>query len=230
MRTFVTVVAGALVIVASAFANNIAVTGSATATAGFGDTLGAYSASYALNWNSGSAWIAPGGSVNPYLLITLNQPALVDSVTVYGGGNSLLFSAFDIFVGSLAPNLGSFDSISESDLIAQLEGAGSNMTLIGTETDQADGYVWTDSFAVSTSTPIQYVLYLGISGDGPGCDVTVCAPGTGTTGVGGQDDAFTSGIVVDDPPTPEPATFGLFGAAALLFGLTRRFRHKPIRS
>lgn len=133
-----------------------------------------------------------------------------------------MFSAFDVFVGSALPNLANFSTLSQTALIAQLEGTGSNMSLIGTETDQLDGYAWADSFAVSPSAPIQYMLYLGISGGTniPACSGT-CEPGIVTAGIG-QDDAFTTGIAIST--TPEPATFGMFGAAMLLIGFARRSR------
>ena len=228
MRTFVTVVAGAMVSVASMFANNMAITGFATASADATLTFGGvtYSADNALNWCSGSEWVAPGGTSNPYLLISLSSPTTIGAITVNGVGNPNLFTAFDIFVGSLTPDLANYSTLTQSELIAQLEGSGSNMVLVGTEMDQVDGTAWSDTFTVPTSTPISYVLYLGISGDGSGCGGT-CEPGTATfdgsgTPMGGEDDAFTTGIVVDT--TPEPATFGLFGISTLLLGFVRRFR------
>jgi hypothetical protein len=242
MRTLLTIVAGVALAAASAFANNIAVTGMATATASSSLTMNGttYAASGALNWSSGE-WVAPGGTsadsttngitYNPYLLITLNQPATVDSITVYGAGHAALFSAFDIFVGNTSPltalssnNVGiSSQTMTQTSVLNLLSG----MTLVGqTLNQQGSTTGWSDTFSVSTAAPIQYVLYLAISGNGTGCATTPCYPGDATFDnnghpISGQEDAHSTGIVVD--AVPEPVTLGFMLLGGLVF-FANRFR------
>ena len=218
MRVFVTAWMVAFALASSAFAGNIALT-SLGASATCGGTLALpnypdicylilpypnpggtqYLPSNTIDGDPATQWVAPGGTQNPTLLINLGGLYTVDSITISGVGNPGRSVGFSVFVGT------------SSDLTT-LEGG----TAIGTVGSQADGTLWNDTFLVSTSSQIQYVLY----------DVTF-ANGNGTSGTTGVEDAFAATISVDhpdDPSVPEPGTFGLMGAGLLALSFTRRSR------
>ena len=94
--------------------------------------------------------------------------------------------------------------------------------------NMADGTPWAISGLVSTSTPVQYILYL--SANSPSGCPTNCFPGNANFVQGvptfGQDDAFATEISADDPmlPTPEPAMIGLVGLSLLALGFVLRYR------
>ena len=83
---------------------------------------------------------------------------------------------------------------------------------------------------MSPSTPIQGVLYEGVddTANNANCQGGVCYPGSAVfnnstsppTPLTGQDDAFTTEILVD--AIPEPTTVGLFSVGLLVLGFARR--------
>ena len=181
MRVFVTVLIAAFALASSAFAGNIALT-PATATCGgtplpcfltFPFPAGTqYLASNTIDGNSATEWVAPGGTVNPYVLIDLLAPHTVDNVDVFGVGNSGRFIGFSVFVGM------------SSDLTTLR-----SSTAIGTVANQPGGTAWSDLFSVSTSSQIRYVLY----------DVTISNTGSADAI---HDDAYATTISVDGVPEP----------------------------
>src|ERR1017187_7662277 len=216
MRFSVSALVAAVALASPAYAGNIALT-SMGATATCGGTIvlpdypdicyliyyypsgTQYLPSNAIDGDPATQWVAPGGTQNPTLLINLGGLYTVDSITISGVGNPGRSVGFSVFAGT------------SSDLTT-LEGG----TAIGTVGSQADGTLWNDTFLVSTSSQIQYVLY----------DVTF-ANGNGTSGTTGVEDAFAATISVDhpdDPSVPEPGTFGLMGAGLLALSFTRRSR------
>lgn len=155
----------------------------------------------------GNEWVAPGGTGNPFLLVDLppGGPFTVDSVSVYGYGSDGDEIGFSVYVG----NCSSLDSV--ATCAGNLEAGSEGGTLIGSDTE-IGGSWWEDTFAVSTATPIQDVLYdVTLSN----CD-GVCI--TSTT----LNDAYLNEITVD--ATPEPATFGMIGAGLLALGFKWRYR------
>ena len=214
MRFAVAALTAAFALASSAFANNIALSSlGATATCGGIITLPDYpnlcyliypypsgtdySSSNPIDGDQGTEWVAPGGTQDPTLLIDLGGLYTVDDVTIEGVGNPGNSIGFSVYVGT------------SSDL-ATLEAG----TPIGTVPSQLGGTPWTDGFSVSTSSPIQYVLY----------DVTTSNPNP-TVGLGGSDgldDAYASTILVDE--APEMGTFGLMAAGLLAWGFIRHSR------
>lgn len=173
---------------------------SATATSNYNTT--GYMPNLAIDSNQSTEWVGGlGGLTNgmPWLLINLGQQYNVDSVTVYGVGNSDWTTSFDVFVGTLA----ALQNIEQNGAGA----AGAGATLVEAVTGQADGTAWSLMGSIAP-TQTQYVLY----------------EATGTPGWNGQDDAFAAEITADAAATPEPATIGLIGFALLGFGLARRKR------
>ncbi len=177
-------------------------------------------------------WVAPGGTVQPYLLINLGSTYAVDYLTVSGVGNPGLSTSFDVFVSENNPvaALNCISSLTGPETSATsaicLSTIESTMTLALSVLNQQDGGSgWTTpQGSVSTATPTQYVLYYAVDSS-TNCPIAGCFPGNGITSTQiGQEDAFATSIVVD--AVPEPATFGLFSAALLAFGLVRRFRQQ----
>ncbi len=229
MRVFVVALIAALALASSAFAGNIALDAAAggIATAYCGGTgtqpcnLPGYVASNAIDGinATNSLWVAPGSSLpepaNPYmpwLMIDLGAPETVDYVTVYGWGTSGYQITYNLYVGT-DPN--------PLDYSAGTYALGTTGTEIATDiTPTAFGAYpspgWSDQFAVSTASPIQYVFYQVVASQ---------ADQFGHTVAGGYDDGYASEILVDDPdspPAPEPGTFGLLGAGLLALGLAWR--------
>lgn len=201
MRIFVTALTLAFVLASSAFAGNVALTGlGASATCGgtpapcelnFGGTT--YGASNTIDGNPATLWVAPGGTVNPYVLVDLGKLYTIDFVTISGVGNAARSIGFSVYAGT---------SSSVSTLLAG--------TAIGSTT-QPGGTAWNDTYSVSTSSPIRYVLY----------NVTVSNTGSADTT---HDDAYANTILAD--AVPEPGTVGLIGAGLLALGFTLRSRRK----
>jgi len=195
MRIFVTALMLAVALTSSAFAGNVALSGlGASATCGGTPscTLTTFVPGNAIDGSLATEWVAPGGTVGPYLLVNLGQLYTIDSVTISGVGNASESIGFEVFVGT-------------SSSVATLEG-GTPITG-GSQIIQADGTAWNDTYSVSTASPIQYILY----------DVTTSNSGAGDTT---HDDAFTTEIAAD--ATPEPGTIGLIGSGLLALGFTLR--------
>ena len=205
---------GALALAGSASASNIALISlGATATASNQLSFNGvnYFATNAIDGSLATEWVAPGltgaptppTTVEPWLLINLGQLYTVDSVTVDGIGNPGLNTSFDIFVGTLAALTN----------IANGGAPGAGATLVLQVVNQADGSSWSLSGSVLTSSQIQYVLYEAVNVTIPSsnCANSSCYPGSavfsGQTPVSGQEDAFTTEILVD--AVPEPTTMGL---------------------
>ena len=192
MRIFVTALIVVLALTGSAFAGNVALSSlGATASCG-GDSpcfltyLGtAYVPANTIDGSLATTWVANGPTVDQYVLVTLNQPYTIDSVTIQGLGTPGDFQSFDVFVGGAGSTAAS--------LLAS--------TPVGTNNDQPDGTAWTDTYSVSTSSPIQYVLYENTGGTDYGSATEISA----------------------DATVPEPGTFSLIGGAGmLLLGFARR--------
>lgn len=218
MRAFLTALIAVFVLTSSAFAGNIALDpaagGIATASCGGTETVPGnpncwlisgiqYLPSNAIDGDPNTKWIAPGGTTNPYLLINLGGLFTVDSITVSGVGNPGYDMNFEVFAG------GTQSPGATNDQIAAALEAGSAVGVYDA-VGLSGGAAWTATFSVSTSTPIEYVLY----------DVTLSSNGNDS----GIDDAYANTISVDDPNLPEPGTFGLIGAGILALGFSRRFR------
>jgi len=155
MRIFVTALIVVLALTGSAFAGNVALSSlGATATCG-GDspcfaTVGGtqYLPSNTIDGSLATTWVANGPTVDQYVLVTLNQPYTIDSVTINGLGTTGDFQSFDVFVGGAGSTAAS--------LLAS--------TPVGINADQVDGTAWSDTYSVSTSSPIQYILYENTGG------------------------------------------------------------------
>ncbi|MGA3098422.1 MAG: discoidin domain-containing protein [Bryobacteraceae bacterium] len=185
MRIFVTALMLAVVLASSAFAGNVALTSLGATAQSYCGTGGATSpcnlgsdvANYAIDNNSTTQWIANGAVVNPYVLINLGAVYNVDFVSVSGVGNTGNTISFELFGGLTS----------------------TPVTVLGTETLQAGGTAWTDTFTLPTPANYQYVEYY----------VT-----------GGTDWGYATTIDVD--ATPEPGTIGLIGSGLLALGFTLR--------
>jgi hypothetical protein len=209
MRILVSGLIAVSFLASSAFAGNVALL-SLGATATCGGTpacnLSGYPAANTIDGTesyNGSGvdtdvWVAPGGTVSPYLLINLGQLYTVDSVTISGQGNPGYTIGFEVFVGGAA------DSTA-----ALLLSSGTQITP-GTvvQTDGIRNALWSDTFSVSPASKIEYVLL----------DVTQ----SNSTGNPTWEDAGAAEITVD--AVPEPGTLGLIGAGLLALGFTRRSR------
>jgi hypothetical protein len=201
MKLFSTVLAVSFVLVGSANAGNIATFGTATCGASTPCQLGPYAPGNAIDGDLSTIWVAPGVMTDPYLLIDLNQTALVDSITIYGFGNLGRDLQFELFAGTTSN-------------VATLEGGtalGGEVLEAGTGQYPNPAGNWSFTYNFSSPTAISAVLV----------DFT-CAFGS-TSNVGGcpssLDDAYVSEVNVD--AVPEPATFGLIGIGLLALGFQR---------
>jgi hypothetical protein len=184
MRIFVTALMLAVALASSAFAGNVALTSLGATAQSYCGTGGATSpcdytthvANLAIDGNSSTQWIANGAVINPYVVINLGALYTIDFVSVSGVGNTGNTISFEVFGGTTP----------------------SPAILLGTETGQAGGSAWTDTFTTPPST-YQYIEYY----------VT-----------GGTDWGYATTIDVD--ATPEPGTVGLIGAGLLALGFTLR--------
>ncbi len=228
MRTLSTLVFGTFAFVSSACATNVALTSlgatvsSNPSTAWIANVDGvpqSFPATNAIDGNTSTEWVAPGvnqpgGTMGtPYLLINLGKLFTVDSVTVDGVGNPGLTTSFDIYVGTLAV------------LMSIANGGVPDFAPVLTALNQPDGGAgWSLTGAVSTSTQVQYVLYVATNSTA-GCS-TNCFPGNASFSngepVSGQDDAFVSEILVN--AVPEPATIALLALTILAAGFAWRSR------
>jgi hypothetical protein len=187
--------------VSTSYANNVALSSlGATATTNAYLTYKgvSYVPSNVIDVNPTTEWVSPGGTIGPYLLINLGQLYSVNSIQVDGVGNPGLTTSFNIYVGT-SPDL------------ATLEGSQPVLSVL----DQADGVAWSLGTNM-VATSIQYVLYLATAST-QGCP-SACYPGNAyfdnnAVPLAGQDDAFTTGIIVN--AIPEPITFGPFAIALL---------------
>ena len=211
MRTLVPLIVGAFVLVGSVFASDVALNAPASscslvpgtnscslAPITVGGTTYTFTASNADDGITTNEWVAPGGTMSPYLLIALPQAYTgVTSVVIDGLGNTGDFSSFNVYAGTVS-----------SLTLANLE----SMPEIYSTTNQADSSSgWSQTITAGLPAAIQYVLYLGTG-----------APGTGT-----QDDANVAEILVNTATTtPEPTTMGLISLSLLTFGLVRRRRSR----
>jgi hypothetical protein len=202
MRIFVSGLIAVFILASCAFATDVAPGGTATCgpTSGVGCNLGGtHPASNAIDGLSNTQWIAPSDAVDPYVLVALAQPSTVDYVTVEGVGNAGYYLTFEIFVGT---------SSSVSTLMSSgTDITGGPVTITGTGGSPG----WSDTYTVSTASPIDYVLYY-----------VTASNGNSGGAAGTYDDAYVQEIVVD--AVPEPVTLGLFGAGLLALGFARRFR------
>lgn len=249
MRTVITLVAGALIVAGSALANLIpsSIIGFSTQQ---NQTGGCCLAMYSDDGTQTTEWADDGETANAYLLLSLGQvyaPPL--AISVSGVGTPNLFTAFDVFVfgpdalTAVDGTLANWWNTTNPDFISDLVTDGANLVM--NVTYQADGSPWTinstdpDSANVNlfpiTIPSVEYVLYASIPATGSNAvcpqSLTVqnqdgtCFQGdaffSDGTPTGGQEDAYTTEIVVTS--LPEPATFGLFGAGILLLGFSRRF-------
>jgi hypothetical protein len=130
--------------------------------------------------------------VDPYVLITLNQPYLIDSVTISGAVSGTNQISWEVFVGGVGSTVSSLE-------------AG---TPIGTE--NVTGPTWSYTLPVSTSSPVEYILY----------EVTT-SYGNPSGDTAGYDYAYANDIGAD--AVPEPGTFSLIGGVGMLaLGVFRR--------
>jgi len=206
MRILVAVFIFVLALTGSASAGNVALAPGATAvcegtplpceltiagtTYGAADTIDG-------NPDPADKWVAPGGTSSPGVLVNLGSLYTIGSIVITGVGSSGESIDFEVFVGTNS-------SLSTTDTAVGTLVSG------GTPVQEFGGAMWTAIFAVSPSTPIQYILY----------DVTTSSMSLG--GGGSLDDAYANDIEAFTP-TPEPGTFGLIGGAGLLvLGLVRR--------
>jgi hypothetical protein len=226
----------------SAFAGNIALDAAAggIATAYCGGTgaqpcnLAGYGPLNAIDGTDSTVWVAPGSSTPgvapyaPWLMIDLNALDTVDYVTVSGWGNIwpgdvVQEITYDLYVGT-DPNPADYSEGTCAPGATCTEIA-ANITAHAVEPSGTfpSGSPWiSPQFAVSTSSPIQYVFYEVVASQ---------ADQYGHTVAGGYDDAYASTIFVDDPNVPEPGvpepgTFGLLGAGLLALGFTWRSRRQ----
>jgi len=241
MRTLVTALFGVLALAGSAFATNIALDSAAGGIASIYNYNGYlqnypsagdnYPATNAIDGSLSTPWVAPGGTVapNPYFLVNLGQLYTVDSLTVDGNGNNNLTTSFDVFVGTLAaltaietaaagtasPSCPSGDGYCAEPLIVSsyLEGA----------------IPWSQTGLVSTTTQIQYVLYIATNSSNSvsACYQSNCYPGSAlpfgsSAPTSGQDDAAVNELLVDATTLPEPTTIGLVGITLLGLGFAKR--------
>ena len=203
MRIFVTALTLAVALACSAFAGNVALSPGATATCEGTPTpcqLSGYGASLTIDGlgylaNPADEWVAPGGTANPAVLVNLGAAYNIDYITITGVGNVGNQIQFELFVGTN----GALSS-TNTGVGTLVPGSLTTQTATGTG-------AWSDTFAVSPFTPIQYILY----------DVTGSYGGSKTTG---WDDAYANDIIAD--AVPEPGTIGLIGAGLLALGFTLR--------
>jgi hypothetical protein len=154
-------------------------------------------------------------------MIDLNALSTVDYVTVSGWGNIWpgdveMRITYNLYVGT-DPN--------PNDYLTNRYALGTtgaeiaaDITPFGNGEYPSISGQWTSpQFAVSTSSPIQYIFYDVVASQ---------ADQSGHTVAAGYDDAYASEITVDEAPTPEPGTFGLLGAGLLALGFTWRSRRR----
>jgi hypothetical protein len=188
MRIFGTALILAFALASSAFAGNVAPLGTVTCGTSTPCEIPGFLATYAIDGNPATKWVAYGSTTSPYLLLNLGQLYTVDSVTITGSGTPFYSIGFSVYVGT----------------------SSSPGTLIGSKTEAAGASPWSDTFSVSTSSKIQYVLY----------NVTGSFISNGAT----YEYPYASEISVD--AVPEPGTVSLIGAGLLALGFTLRSRKK----
>ena len=210
MRIFVTALIVALALTGSAFAGNVALSSLGATAVCDGTptpcslTSPARPASNTIDGISGvgqnaDKWVAPGSTQNPGVLVNLGQLYTIDSITISGVGNVGNSIDFEVFVGT-NPLLSTTDTA-----VGTLISGGSPVLV----TQTVAGQLWSDTFTVSTSSPIQYILY----------DVTSALGFNGGTS---PDDAYANDIAADSP-VPEPGTLSMIGGAGLLgLGFVKR--------
>jgi hypothetical protein len=155
-----------------------------------------YLPAVAIDGSNSTQWAGGlGGLVNgnPYLLINLGQPYMLDSVTISGVGSSGNVTSFNLFVGT-------------SPLPPSPTG-----TPVLTVTDQFGGTLWSRT-ATFTPQLVQYIEY--VSTGSPGGQVNV----DGVTRT--QDVAYAGEVAADQ--VPEPDTIGLIGLGVFGIGFVRR--------
>jgi hypothetical protein len=196
MRILVTAFMLAVVLASSAFAGNVALTSLGASAASYCGAAGAttpcdfsdptYQASNAIDGVSATLWLAPSSAINPFVVVNLGSLDTIDSITITGFGNPSKTIDFQVFVSA---------------------------TFGGTETQITPGVVvqsgnsagWTDTYSVSTLSPIQYIFY----------DTQTWGGNAAT-----EDYDYVGEISAD--ATPEPGTIGLIGSGLLALGFTLR--------
>jgi hypothetical protein len=152
-------------------------------------------------YSNSSQWVGALGGLgaNPYLLINLGQPYMLDSVTIWGIGNSGSVTSFNLFVGvnPLTPSPTGTPALTVTNL-------------------QSNGTLWSET-ASFTPQLVQYIEY--VSTGTPGGIVNVPDVGSRT-----QDDPYVVEVTADQVAgqAPEPATIGLMGLGLFGLGVIRR--------
>jgi hypothetical protein len=143
--------------------------------------------SYSTQWLGGLGGLTNG---NPYLLIDLGHPYMLDSVTIWGVGNSGNVTSFNLFVdaSSLPPSPTGAPALTVTDYVSQ----GTLWSQTATFAPQLVQYIE----YVSTGTPSGIVNMDGVNRR--------------------QDIGYVVEVTADQ--VPEPATIGLIGIG--VFGLS----------
>jgi hypothetical protein len=245
MRFCALVLIGGFALASSAFAGNIALS-SLNAGASCGGTgvqpcnLTGYGPGGAIDGlNNTSLWVAPGSSLAepantyvPYLEVDLSHLTgitnpYVDWVTVSGWGNLRQQITYDIFVGT-DPNVGDYYTNSSGVVGQSFSGgcatAGACAGIIINTTQAGNGNYpnttltssgqWTSTQYTDPLAVTDYIFYVVVGSQADQAGHTNAL----------YDDAYTSGIVADDPNVPEPGTFGMLGAGLLALGFAWRSR------